>query len=121
MANLEIQKATKASPATVELVADAVKAVVEEAEENKTPVHKEEVPQKIYVGPNLLGLTKYTVIESEITPHIQSFVKDCPEINKLIVPIEKMAITEARIREKGTLEHRHYNKVQEFKNGKGDK
>lgn len=86
-----------------------------------TPVHKEKVSQKIYVGPNLLGLTKYTVVESTKVAHVQTFVKDCPGIEKLFVPIEKMAETEARIGQKGTLENRHFNKVAEFKAGKGDK
>lgn len=84
-------------------------------------IHKEKIPQKIYVGPNLLGLPKYTVVESIKTPHIQSFIKDCAEIEKLFVPIDKMAEIESRINQKGTLEHRYFNKALEFKVGKVDK
>lgn len=110
VANERIKENAKATPGEV------AKAVG-----SATPVHKEKVPQKIYVGPNLLGLPKYTVVESVKTPHIQSFIKDCAEIEKLFIPIEKMAETESRISQKGTLEYRDYNKALEFKVGKGDK
>lgn len=85
------------------------------------PVYKGKVSQKIYVGPNLLGLPKYTVVESIKVPHIQTFIKDCSEIEKLFVAIDAMAETEVRIQQKGTLEHRYYNKVFDFfRIGKGD-
>lgn len=110
--NIQDEKAT----------ADQVgKALIAAADAKKVPVHQETVTQKIYVGPNLLGLSKYTVLEDKITPHIESFVKECPEIGKLIVPIEKMAETEARVKEKGTLEHRHYIKIEAaYSKRKGD-
>lgn len=104
LANKNIQD----EQATAEQVGNALLAV---ADAKKVPLHQEPVTQKIYVGPNLLGLSKYTVLENQLTPHIESFVKECPEIKKLIVPIGKMAETEARIKEKGTLENRHYNKI----------
>ena len=110
MANERIKENVKATP---EAVAKAITSSV--------PVHKETVKQKIYVGPNLLGLPKYTVVETVKVPHVQSFISECPEIEKLFVSIEQMAEVEARVNQKGTLEHRYYNKVDEFKNGKGDK
>lgn len=110
VANERIKENAKATP-------DAVAKTITSA----TPVHKEKIPQKIYVGPNLLGLPKYTVVESVKTPHIQSFIKDCAEIEKLFVPIDKMAETESRINQKGTLEHRYFNKALEFKVRKVDK
>lgn len=106
----------------VEVTAETVgKAIV-----SAIPVHKEKVEQKIYVGPNLLGLPKYTVVESVKAAHIQSIIKECPEVKKMFVPIEKMSETEQRIGQKGTLEHRHYKvateyKVAKAKERKGDK
>ena len=118
MANEQIKKEAKA---TVEQVAGAIESVVPTAPEEKIAVHQETVPQKIYVGPNLLGLPKYTVVESIKVPHIQTFIKDCPEIQKLFVAIDEMAQAEERMNQKGTLEHRYYNKVIDFiKTGKGD-
>ncbi|MDM5233376.1 hypothetical protein [Lysinibacillus pakistanensis] len=118
MANEQIKKEAKT---TVEQVAGAIESVVPSAPEEKIAVHQETVPQKIYVGPNLLGLPRYTVVESIEVPHIQTFIKDCSEIEKLFVAIDKIAETEARIQQKGTLEHRYYNKVFNFfRPGKGD-
>ena len=101
--------------------ANATKEDVAKVLATTTPVHKQKISQQIYVGPNLLGLPKYTVVESIEVPHVKKFVEDCPEIEKLFVAIEKMAETEARITQKGTLEHRYFNKVAEFKAGKGAK
>ncbi len=118
MANERIKEEAKA---TVEQVAGAIESVVPIAPEEKIAVHQEKVPQKIYVGPNLLGLPRYTVVESIEVPHIQTFIKDCPEIEKLFVAIDEMAETEQRMNQKGTLEHRYYNKVIDFiKTGKDE-
>ena len=105
----------------IKVAAKATKEDVANVLVTTTPVHKQKICQQIYVGPNLLGLPKYTVVESTKVAHVQNFVNDCPEIEKLFVPIEKMTETEARIAQKGTLEHRYFNKVAEFKAGKGDK
>ena len=114
MANTKIKDAVKASPATAEQVEKVIENVVA-----SEPV----VTQKIYVGPNLLGLPTYTVVESDFTEHINGFIEKCPEIEKLFVPIAEMANTEQRAKIKGTLEHRHYQKVMAFKidGGKGER
>lgn len=112
MANERIKENAKVTP---EAVGEAIASSV------KVPVHKEKVPQKIYVGPNILGLPKYTVVESIKVPHVQNFIKDCPEIEHLFVDVNKMAETEVRVKQKGTLEHRYYNVVAQFTPGKGDK
>ena len=67
--------------------AKATKEDVAKVLVTSTPIHKEKIIQKIYVGPNLLGLTKYTVVESTEVAHVQTLVKYCPEIEKLFVPI----------------------------------
>lgn len=105
MANERIkEKVEPVSPATVE---EAIKDTVS----TKTEV----ITQKIYVGPNLLGLPTYMVVESKFTPHIENFIKECPEIEKLFVPISEMAEVENRAKTKGTLEHRYFNTIREFK------
>ncbi|MGR7908408.1 hypothetical protein ACU64V_03360 [Lysinibacillus capsici] len=117
MANERIKEEAKA---TTEQVADAIESALPTVAEEKNAIHKETVSQKIFMGPNLLGLPKYTLVESIKVPHIQSFIKDCPEIEKLFVAIDEMAETEIRVKQKGTLEHRYYNKVAEFRAGKGE-
>lgn len=74
----------------------------------------QKITQKIYVGPNILGLPTYTVIESDFTPHIESFIEKCPYIEKLFVPIAKMSVVESRTKVKGTLENRYFNAINEF-------
>lgn len=106
----------KEAVVTSEQVGNVLKAVAQ----SKVPVHKESVPQSIYLGPSVPGLSKYTVIESEQANHIKQYVKDCPEIGKLIVPVLKMAEKEGRLKTKGTLEYRQNEKVLEFANGKGE-
>lgn len=77
---------------------------------------------KIYIGPNLLELTTYTVISDAVPVHIEAAIKACPSIEKLIVPIKDFSNKENKIRKKGTLEHRYYQDVIDFLNErKGDK
>lgn len=108
MANEQIKTAAKAK---AEQVGEAIKAVSPAPE-----IHKEKVPQKIYVGPNIPGLPKYTVVESTKVPHVQEIIKKCAAVEKLFVAIDKMTETEARTANKGTLEHRHVTNVIEYIN-----
>lgn len=105
MASSTIKDVVKASPATAEQIGNAIKSVVKK---------ESVITQKIYVGPNILGLPKYTVIETEFTAHIKGFIEKCPSIEKLFVPILDMAEIESRTKEKGTLEYRHYQNVATF-------
>lgn len=95
--------------------------------EQATPVlieKEQEVPevitQRIYVGPNFAELQKYTVAREGLTPHMKDVIKKCPSVGKLFVKIEDMAYAESRANEKGTLEHRHFNKVVQYANGKDE-
>lgn len=90
-------------------------AVIKQAE--KDP---EFLPQRIYVGPNFAELQKYTVAKDGLTPHMEDVIKKCPSVGKLFVKIEDMAYVEGRVNEKGTLEHRHFNKIFEYANGKDE-
>lgn len=80
---------------------------------NATPTSTN-ITQKIYVGPNILGLPRYTVVEEDFTAHIKSFIKKCPEIEKLFVPIAEMTEVENRTKVKGTLENRYFNEILKF-------
>lgn len=67
----------------------------------------------IYVGPNLQGggLSQFIVFRTGLTPHVQSLIEKQPDIEKLIVPLEKMAVALARSRQPGTLEHTAFEKL----------
>ncbi len=115
VANERIKKEAKA---TTEQVSKAIKTTLRDTVEEKTPVHKEEVNQKIYVGPNIPGLPKYTVVESIEVPHVQNIIKECAALEKLFIAIDQMAEIEARLAKKGTLEYRNLQKVAEYINNK---
>lgn len=76
--------------------------------------------QLIYIGPGSVQLNQYTVIENEFPLHIKELITKCPEIEKLFVPVTKFTNIEPRVAKKGTLEHRHYQKVVDFLSGKGE-
>lgn len=77
-------------------------------------VEKNNFGQKIYIGPSLLQMTTYTVIEGGYPTHIQSVIDKCPSIQKLFVPVDKFTVLEPKTKQKGTLEYRNYNDVIEF-------
>ena len=105
MANEQIKAKAKATP---DQVARAVTQV---------PLHKEPVKKKIYIGPNVPGLIKYTVVDSIKTPHVQNMIAECATIEKLFVDVSEIADAEQKAKMKGTLEYRNYQKVAEFKGG----
>lgn len=126
MANERIKK--QVEPVAPEVVAASVENAMSaytdggEVEQPKSAIIEDQekvipakdITQKIYVGPNILGLPTYTVIETDFTPHIESFIEKCPDIEKLFVPIAEMSVVESRTKVKGTLENRYFNAINEF-------
>lgn len=98
------------------MVAKVFKSHNEESPETVSEKDKMEA-KKIYVGPNILGLIAYTVIEGDYPGHVKKFIVDCPEVGKLFVPLKKLAEAERNKVKKGTIEHRNYNKVQSYSLG----
>jgi len=114
---------------TPEMVEQAVVTSVENkeklsTEEDPTPELAEQVVapsmQKIYIGPNLLSMTTYTVIEDNFPLHIESLIEKCPAIEKLCVPLSDFVESEKRTKTKGTLEHRQFRIILEFIQGEGE-
>ncbi len=113
---------------TPEMVEQAIISSVDikdlSTEEQPTTENEEQsaVPstQKIYIGPNLLSMTTYTVIDGAFPLHIEDLIKKCPAIEKLCVPVTDFVEAEKRAKTKGTLEHRQFNKILEFMQGKGE-
>ena len=113
MANKPIKD--KIEPMEPTVVGEAIKAILPEI--NNVVDNKPKLTQRIYVGPNLLELPTYTVVEAEFTAHHKEIIEKCPSIGKLVIPIADMANVESRAKTKGTLENRHYNKVIAYRNG----
>ena len=109
----KVKKNTKAELLPGEKVIPAAEATKEAVE-----IQSPKVEQRIYIGPNMLQLTSYTVVESDFPLHIKELFKKCPSVEKLFVPVAELTIAEPRTKKSGTMEHRHYRKVLEFINGK---
>lgn len=77
----------------------------------------------IYIGPNLIQMTKYTVFNGGIPKHVASLIKKCPAVEKLLIPVEELTKREPKIKKQGTLEHKYYQEVLSFlsEQRKGDK
>lgn len=93
----------------------------QEAGQEPEPEERQEMKQYIYIGPNIPGLTTYTVIEGKgkYPIHIKKFVKECAAVGKLFVPVAQLTVAEPKTKTKGALEHRNYTKVLEYlANGK---
>ncbi len=60
----------------------------------------------IYCGPTLPGgvLMQFAVYQG-MPAYLQATIKACPAIQRLIVPVEKLNVTLARMQEKGSAEH----------------
>ncbi|MEK4713472.1 hypothetical protein [Sporosarcina sp. FSL K6-5500] len=89
------------------------KEVLVTSEQVKNALSPKKV-QRIFIGPNMLQLTTYTVVESDFPKNIESLIEKCPAVEKLFVPIAELTTAEPRTKTKGTIEHRNYIKVLEF-------
>jgi len=80
---------------------------------------KEEVKEPcktIYCGPNVPGLTQFTVLEG-IPNYIKMHIDACIAIEKLIVPIDKLNQTRLKLSVKGSYEQRMYLEIQKYLRG----
>lgn len=83
---------------------------------------KEGLKQQIYIGPNLPGLTSYTVIDGEgkYPVHIKKIVDACAAVGKLFVPVDELSVSSQKAQVKGTLEYRYVTKVNDFMRKQGE-
>lgn len=88
--------------------------------ENAEVVKVKAKEKRIYIGPNMLQLTTYTVIENEYPVHIKDLVSKCPDIDKLFVSVDSLVEAEKRAKTKGTLEYRYYTNIVEFNSKRGE-
>lgn len=73
--------------------------------------------QVIYCGPAIPrgGLGAFAVFIGELPENVKKLIGQCPEISKLIVPIERLAAVRAAVAVKGTEEHRLFEAVKKHK------
>lgn len=84
---------------------------------NKNDVKKieESVESVIYLGPDIKNVLRTNVIYINGLPNIiKDYIKKCPSIEKLFCKTSKINEFKQKLKEKGTIENIHYNKVIEF-------
>lgn len=61
----------------------------------------------IYLGPNLPGsmLNKFTVYRNGMPKHLDKLLAECPDIERLFVPVAQMSETMEKINKTGTPYH----------------
>lgn len=77
---------------------------------------REEVTRKIYCGPSLPGLNQFTILNG-VPKHLELHMKQCPEIEKLIVEVPKLNEVRLKLLVRGSYEERLYYKVAEYLKG----
>lgn len=69
----------------------------------------------IYTGPNIFdfGLFQFQVFQEGLPPYVKRAIEKIPDINRLIVPVDELENTRAKIEKSGTLEARIFYKIQQ--------
>ena len=84
-----------------------------------TRVKKEESNQpekKVYCGPNLPGLSQFMVFE-KLPKSGELHIEACPEVEKLIVAIDKLNHTRLKLSVKGSYEQKVYKDILKYIGG----
>lgn len=97
-------------------------AVQPKPTKNETPKTEQQIESLIYVGPSLGGgkLTRFTVYQGGKPKYLEQLFIDCPEIERLFVPVDKLTVALEQIGMTGTPYNTWFNQVIEFqKKGAG--
>lgn len=91
------------------------------SKELSTGTIKEVVPlnanngSAIYLGPSLPSiLNRFTVYKDGVPKHLDKIIIDCPEIQRLFVPVAKMSEVIEKINKTGTPYNVWFNNIIEF-------
>lgn len=85
-----------------------------EDKKSKSEVNKQ--GPLIYLGPNLPSsmLNRFTVFSNGMPSYLNKVFEDCPDVQKLFVPVEKLAEVLEKINKTGTPYHTWYGNVTAF-------
>lgn len=114
MSKSRANKDTAAESATVEATTENTATDVEsKAEaESKAKSAADEAKTVVYCGPSVRGVVRqYTVFEGEIPSYLLRLINNHPAVNALVVPVEKMAETRAKVEQTGTAESILFKKI----------
>ena len=69
----------------------------------------------VYCGPSFTGqLQQFTVLKDDIPSHMDNHIENCPDIQSLLVPTSKLAVTREKLRTEGSKENQIYKKILEY-------
>lgn len=104
---------------TVEAEKTAEKGDNEAKEENKEAEKK----TLIYIGPTVMGgalktNAALTGTREEIRDYLKGILEVIPQVERLLVPVDRLAESKGRVQEKGTLLNKYYNEIASLDNVK---
>lgn len=73
----------------------------------------DEVRTVVYCGPNLpkLGLRRYAIFKNGYPAHVKSAMEKVADLEKMMVPVEKLAKFRSETARAGSEPHRLYNQI----------
>ena len=98
---MTIKEASEREKATPELVKAVLSTVV--------PL--------VYIGPNTKKLPQYAVYSNGLPKEAQEYIKQCPALAALFVPVSKLHEVQANIQDSASAESIFYAKAKEFLEG----
>lgn len=119
MARIAKSTAENAAVNTQDSQEQPEKAVGETAETQKMA----EKETFIYIGPTvkagaLRTNTTFTGTKNEIKKYLKEILEEIPQVERLLVPVKKLAESKERIRDKGTLLNKYYNEIASLNHAK---
>lgn len=99
-----------------EITVEAEKA----AEKGDNEAEKETL---IYIGPTVKGgalkaNATLTGTRGEIKGYLKGILEEIPQVERLLIPVDRLADSKGKVKEKGTLLNRYYNEVASLDNAK---
>jgi hypothetical protein len=73
----------------------------------------------IYIGPSLKALPTNRVFKNgDVLANVQALIDECPAIKRLIVSVDKLAESQAKLRDSSSVESSFYKKIEKhFRKG----
>jgi hypothetical protein len=120
----DINAETDHLPEAGKMIEQEPQTTEQELEPVKATTTKQTAEPTIYTGPALPGgqLARYTVFrEGKLMPHIQALVDECPALNKMIVPVSRLAETERKLSDSSSMEAGRFAEINKHFRNKGVK
>lgn len=95
----------------------AIKEVIEQEKVTPAQVKQAVAAPLIYVGPSTKKLQRFTVFQNGLPLEVKQYSKDCPAIEALFVPVQKLNEVQANLQDSASAESIFYAKANEYLKG----